>query len=104
GEEFALLLTSPVSAHDAGAVSERLRALVERQQVTVEGLDMQAHQLGVTVSMGVALFPDHGTTPQELWRAANQALLQAKRPPKNRVVFFAPHEPKRPRRSVAPRD
>jgi diguanylate cyclase (GGDEF)-like protein len=90
GEEFALLLTSPVSAHDAGAVSERLRALVERQEVAVEGLDRRAHQLGVTVSVGVALFPEHGSTPQELWRAANQALLEAKRPPKNRVVFFDP--------------
>ena len=27
-------------------------------------------------------------TSQELWRAANRALLEAKRPPKNRVVFF----------------
>ncbi|HTO89870.1 MAG TPA: GGDEF domain-containing protein [Candidatus Sulfotelmatobacter sp.] len=90
GEEFALLLTSPVSAHDAGAVSERLRALVERQQVAVEALDRAHHELGVTVSIGVALFPEHGATPQELWRAANQALLEAKRPPKNRVVFFEP--------------
>ena len=32
--------------------------------------------------------PDHETTPAELWRAANQALLVAKRPPKNQVVFY----------------
>jgi len=105
GEEFALLLTSPVSAHDAGTVSERLRAMVERQQVAVEGLDRRAHQLGVTVSVGVALFPDHATTPQDLWRAANQALLLAKRPPKNRVVFFDPTgDPRRGSASGDPRD
>jgi len=40
------------------------------------------------VSVGVALFPDHSGGAQELWRAANQALLEAKHPPKNRVVFF----------------
>jgi diguanylate cyclase (GGDEF)-like protein len=90
GEEFALLLTPPVSAQDAHTVSDRLRGLVERQLVEVEGLDGQRHRIGVTVSAGVALFPDHGGTPQDLWRAANQALLAAKRPPKNRVVFYEP--------------
>ncbi len=90
GEEFALLLTPPVSAADARTVSERLRGLVERQSVEAEGLDRRVHRLGVTVSVGVALFPDHAATSQDLWRAANRALLEAKRPPKNRVVFFEP--------------
>jgi GGDEF domain-containing protein len=40
------------------------------------------------MSIGVAMFPDHADTPQDLWRAANTALLKAKRPPKNQVVFF----------------
>jgi GGDEF domain-containing protein len=40
------------------------------------------------VSVGVALFPDHAGQAQELWRAANRALLTAKIPPKNQVVFF----------------
>jgi GGDEF domain-containing protein len=44
----------------------------------------------VTVSIGVALFPDHAREGAGLWRAANQALLEAKRPPKNQVVFFTP--------------
>ena len=89
GEEFALLLTSPVSGEDARTVSERLRGLVERQPLEVEGLDRRAHELGVTVSVGVALFPDHAASSQDLWRAANRALLAAKKPPKNRVVFFS---------------
>jgi diguanylate cyclase (GGDEF)-like protein len=96
GEEFALLLTPPVSAADAQTVSERLRGLVERLRVDVEGLDGAAHAVGITVSIGVALFPAHGQTPQELWRAANWALLEAKRPPKNRVVFFEPGSRKQP--------
>jgi GGDEF domain-containing protein len=57
--------------------------------VRIEGLDRRAHRLGVTISLGVAMFPDHAETPQDLWRAANQALLRAKRPPKNQVVFFS---------------
>ncbi|TMQ69442.1 MAG: GGDEF domain-containing protein [Candidatus Eisenbacteria bacterium] len=86
GEEFAVLLTPPVQPEDVITISERLRGAVERLQLHVEGLDRRFYEVRVTVSMGVALFPDHGDSPQELWRAANQALLVAKRPPKNRVV------------------
>ena len=90
GEEFAVLLTAPVQAEDVGTVFERLRSLVERQAVAIVGLDGLDHRLSVTVSVGVAMFPDHGDSAQALWRAANQALLLAKRPPKNRVVFHQP--------------
>jgi diguanylate cyclase (GGDEF)-like protein len=88
GEEFAVLLTAPVQATDVATVSERLRGLVERQVVAVEGLDRRVHRVAVTVSIGIALYPDHAETPDDLWRAANQALLEAKHPPKNQVVFF----------------
>jgi len=88
GEEFVVLLTAPMTPNDAEAISERLRAAVERQAASLEGLDLRRHRVGVTVSVGVALFPDHSGGAQELWRAANQALLEAKHPPKNRVVFF----------------
>jgi len=90
GEEFALLLTAPIQANDVLTISERLRGLVERTTVDLEGLDRRSHRVGVTVSIGVALFPQHAEDPAELWRAANQALLRAKRPPKNQVVFFQP--------------
>jgi len=88
GEEFVVLLTAPVAPEDAEAISERLRATVERLEVAFEGLDRRTHGAGVTVSVGVALFPDHAPDAQELWRAANRALLVAKQPPKNRVVFY----------------
>ena len=88
GEEFAVLLTSPVEAHDAQSISERLRGAVERLSMVVEDLEHQRHRVNVTVSIGVAMFPEHGDSPQEMWRAANQALLLAKRPPKNNVVFY----------------
>jgi diguanylate cyclase (GGDEF)-like protein len=89
GEEFAVLLTAPVHEPDVQTISERLRALVERQSVRLEGLDGTAQRVVVTVSIGVAVYPQHETTPGELWRAANQALLRAKRPPKNQVVFYS---------------
>jgi diguanylate cyclase (GGDEF)-like protein len=90
GEEFSVLLTSPIHAEDVMAISERLRTIVERQSVQLEGLDLRTHRVGVTVSIGVAVFPGHAGEQAGLWRAANQALLAAKRPPKNRVVFYQP--------------
>lgn len=95
GEEFVVLLAAPVQPLDVVTVSERLRSMVERQIVTLEGLDRRAHRVGVTVSIGVALYPNHAESADDLWRAANQALLLAKRPPKNQVVFF-PEPDRRP--------
>ena len=90
GEEFAVLLTPPVIEDDVIAISERLRVAVEHTAIRLEGLDGRAHRVNVTVSAGVAMFPDHADNAQDLWRLANQALLLAKRPPKNQVVFFRP--------------
>jgi diguanylate cyclase (GGDEF)-like protein len=88
GEEFGVLLTAPVQADDVRAICERLRTLVGRLDLQVTGLDQAKHAARVTVSMGVAVFPGDGETPEALWRSANQALLVAKQPPKNQVVFF----------------
>ena len=85
-----MLLAAPVQADAARAISERLRGAVERLRVRLEALDRSVHQESVTVSIGVALFPEHAETPQDLWRAANQALLVAKTGPKNQVVFYTP--------------
>jgi diguanylate cyclase (GGDEF)-like protein len=90
GEEFVVLLTSPVGGDDVLAVCERLRVAAERMNLRLEGLDGRSHSAAVTVSIGGALFPEHAKSAQELWRVANQALLEAKRPPKNRVVFHLP--------------
>ncbi len=88
GEEFVVVLTAPVHEADVVAISERLRTAVEATSIRLEGLDGRAHRVNVTVSVGVAMCPDHADNSQDLWRAANQALLRAKRPPKNRVVFY----------------
>jgi diguanylate cyclase (GGDEF)-like protein len=90
GEEFAVLLAAPVQADAALTISERLRTSVERLRLRLEGLDRTIHQVAVTVSIGVALFPEHADNPQDLWRAANQALLSAKSGRKNEVIFFQP--------------
>ena len=84
GDEFALVLPES-SAPDAVAVSERLRAAVARGRQ------------GLGVSYGVAEFPAHGRTKDELLRRADAALYGAKpgrsAPPGPSLAAVAPREP-----------
>jgi len=89
GEEFALLLAAPVDREDAETIAERLRLSVADHLFKITGLDGKESEIPVTISMGVSLFPLDAETPEDLWRFANKALLEAKKPPKNRIVFYA---------------
>ena len=80
GEEFVLVLTD---SNLAGALQ---RAEILRQQVKQLSVEYAGQLLGaVSVSIGVALFPDHGTTMGDVLRASDQALYCAKREGRDRV-------------------
>jgi len=77
GEEFAILLSQTHQQHALG-VAEKLRKLVE-------GWQFPGVPRPVSISVGVASFPDHGTTRDELVKAADGALYAAKQAGRNRV-------------------
>jgi diguanylate cyclase (GGDEF)-like protein len=77
GEEFAILLSQTHQQHALG-VAEKLRKLVE-------GWQFPGVPRPVRISVGVASFPDHGTTRDELVKAADGALYAAKQAGRNRV-------------------
>jgi diguanylate cyclase (GGDEF)-like protein len=77
GEEFAVLLPDTGIA-DALEIAERVRVAVA--EISVPGTDVS-----VTASIGVAVFPDHASTPDRLERLADAALYLAKRQGRNRV-------------------
>jgi diguanylate cyclase (GGDEF)-like protein len=86
GEEFVLIL--PESDKAGGMIrAERLRAQVA--DFPFEGATGQPGGR-VTVSIGVAAFPEDAITKQALIEAADQALLLAKREGRNRVKAAAP--------------
>lgn len=88
GEEFALVL--PEAAVDGAA----RRAEQLRQAVSRLGIPYQGRVIGpVTVSIGVAAFPDHGDDTRALIHAADAALYQAKREGRNRVSVATLHSP-----------
>jgi diguanylate cyclase (GGDEF)-like protein len=83
GEEFAVLLVEgiaggPPVAADAMAVGEVLRAAVE--SLRIEGAS-------VTLSVGVAAYPENGPTPDTLLSAADEALHAASTSGGNRVAL-----------------
>lgn len=80
GEEFAALLPETTKA-EALQVAERMREAVEGK--LNEG---NAWTQRITVSVGVATFPEDGKTAEEVLEAADQALYVAKRQGRNRVV------------------
>jgi diguanylate cyclase (GGDEF)-like protein/PAS domain S-box-containing protein len=83
GEEFALVLT------DTTLDGAFKRAEILRQQVKLLSVEYDGQLLGaVSVSMGVALFPDHGPTMSDVLRAADQALYAAKREGRDRVSLW----------------
>ena len=80
GEEFTLIL--PEAGSDAAFQrADAIRAAVEAMQVTHLGAALGK----VTVSIGVATYPEHGATPDGLMRLADDALYRAKRAGRNRV-------------------
>ncbi len=80
GEEFLILLPNmPLVA--ALERAESWRAEVAALQIRHGGFQLQ-----FTVSLGVASYPEHGKTPDDLTRGADQALYRAKAEGRNRVV------------------
>ncbi len=89
GEEFAVLLTAPVTEEQAEAICERLRSAIEEASLQIRGLSGSVVRGEVTVSIGGALYPQDAPDAEKLWTKANEALLEAKRPPKNKALFWA---------------
>ncbi len=96
GEEYAVLLAAPMNRRDAAAICERLRRVVDGTPFTLTGLDGQSHRLHITMCGGIAVYPQDGLTAEDLWRHANEALIDAKRGAKNVVVFWASDRPASP--------
>ena len=72
GDEFAVLATGLEDADDALVVARKLRQAVE-WPFTLRGLTLE-----VEASIGIAIFPEHGTDADTLLRHADVAMYQSK--------------------------
>jgi diguanylate cyclase (GGDEF)-like protein len=80
GEEFVVLLPG-ADAEVAARRAEQLRGKVEALIIRYIAKTLP----GITVSMGVAAFPEAGDTPEVVFKAADEALYRAKEKGRNRV-------------------
>jgi diguanylate cyclase (GGDEF)-like protein len=83
GEEFVLVMPA-TSASQAMRKVEALREKLARANIPLPKTDSLTAKL--TVSAGVALFPDDGVTADELLDCADERLFEAKSLGRNRVV------------------
>ena len=80
GDEFAVVLPER-SAEGALILLEEVRSHLESHRMPKIGRP-------VTITVGVAARPPHGTTYEELLRAADQAMYRAKASGRNRVAIY----------------
>ncbi|MDR6983650.1 diguanylate cyclase (GGDEF)-like protein/PAS domain S-box-containing protein [Rheinheimera pacifica] len=82
GDEFAMLLDHTNDLHFITSLAKELLALIN-QPILVN-----QHELAITSSIGIVLFPDDGSDPQALLRNADTAMYHAKSQGANRYLFF----------------
>ncbi|HOO71566.1 MAG TPA: diguanylate cyclase [Spirochaetota bacterium] len=87
GEEFVIVFPE-TSVEQAMVAAEKVRAAVERISIPFEN-----RNLGVTVSIGLAEFPRHARTKDDLIRYADAGLYASKREGKNRISVGGKIEP-----------
>jgi diguanylate cyclase (GGDEF)-like protein len=85
GEEFAVILLDTEKRYGA-AIAEKLRSLVERYPFPLEQSQPESR---ITISVGVAGYPQDASDTESLVQCADSALYCAKRHGRNRVVVYS---------------
>jgi diguanylate cyclase (GGDEF)-like protein len=82
GDEFVVILPG-TDAAGACIAAERLRAQVEKNEFLVDG-----ESLKLTLSIGLATYPDHAKTYKDIIKMADEAMYCGKNKSRN-IVFVA---------------
>jgi diguanylate cyclase (GGDEF)-like protein len=90
GEEFILIMPE-ASLEVTRQRAERLRQDAEKRKVSYNGMLLEP----VTFSIGVAVFPEHGSSYLTLLSAVDEALYRAKNEGRNRVIVAGDEKPEK---------
>lgn len=82
GEEFALILVN-TAAKEAHILAQRIV-----EDIANNRFDLKGHELKITVSMGLASFPDSAEKKEKLIAQADQALYQSKMKGRNQATLY----------------
>jgi len=95
GDEFAVVLEDIRAGSDAGRVARAIEHRVSRPRLIL------GQEVSVTLSLGIAVFPDDGETPDDLLRNADTAMYCMKEGGRNGYAFFSSEMDARYRRHLA---
>ncbi|MEM7022909.1 MAG: EAL domain-containing protein [Pseudomonadota bacterium] len=84
GDEFIFILRGLRSSEDAVKPAQKILAAIRPP------FHLQSHEMHVTASIGVALYPNDGAAPDQLLRSADVALYRAKDAGRNRLQLYNP--------------
>ncbi|MBI3810613.1 MAG: EAL domain-containing protein [Nitrospirae bacterium] len=91
GDEFVVMLPFSGSG-DAVLVAQKVMTALEPPFI-IEGLPV-----AVEASIGIAIYPDHGATPDDLMQRADVAMYAAKQSGSGVIIYNAEHDRHSPRR------
>ncbi|HEY0340850.1 MAG TPA: GGDEF domain-containing protein [Steroidobacteraceae bacterium] len=84
GDEFLVLLTEVTSVEDTGIIADKLK------KAMAEPHPIGNHQIGMTLSIGISLYPDDGQDVESLLACADVAMYFAKRSGRDTYRRFVP--------------
>jgi diguanylate cyclase (GGDEF)-like protein len=84
GDEFVIVLTTVGRDADSAITAERIVSEMART------FSIQGHELDVTCSLGISLFPDHAADIDALLQSADVAMYSAKQSGRNCFHYFTP--------------
>lgn len=82
GDEFVILLTEIEQSHDAAICAEKILSALSRP------IAIDSHQIYITSSIGISLYPDDGKDSEALIRSADLAMYHAKAGGRANFQFF----------------
>ncbi|GEM_PF-5482361 len=88
GDEFVLLL--PELEHSAVQTAVKAEQIAEKIRASIIiPYDLSGTEFTVTASLGICIFPDDGTTSEELLRHSDIAMYQSKKHGRNCITFYS---------------
>jgi diguanylate cyclase (GGDEF)-like protein len=84
GDEFVVLLSEIEQAEDAAITARRMLQAVAKPH------SIDQHDLHITTSIGLSIFPDDGTDAESLIKNADTAMYQGKENGRHSYQFFRP--------------
>ena len=82
GDEFVLILGSINNKDDATHFAQNLLSLFSNS------FDINGHEIFISASVGIALYPDHGNNVDSLLRNADAAMYRAKAEGRNNFQYY----------------